>query len=464
MLTRTLCAWILAVGLCMLPMFVNASAQIEELLSQAETVRSSDPKRFQELLTELNSRHDEAAFNQREHIGYLNAYGQVVTGRYDEAMVNAHKLLEETSDIEMQVRTGALIVNLSAITRKFTDGLRQLEKTLALLNRVENVEIKEHVLGVAAVIHNQTGQYRLGRQYAERVLALASSKRARCFAGHVRLESMRHLGELPVEDAPFSELIALCIEQREPIATNLVRAVLARKWVEQGRRQEAIKLLRHHLPEVRATRYPRLISEVESLLAEYELSGGNHEAADLHAQAAIEQNTSIDYIQPLVSAHYTRYKVAELRKDTAAAFTHYRLYAEADKAYLDEVKTRELAFQIVRHETLQQAQQIELLDRENQVLQLQQRVDRQQAQSSRLLILLLIMLIGSIAYWAYKIKRVQLSLRHMAETDALTATCNRHHFSQQSEETLLRCARAGEDVALIMFDLNPSAVVKRVIL
>src|SRR3546814_7444670 len=104
-----------------------------------------------------------------------------------------------------------------------------------------------------------------------------------------------------------------------------------------------------------------------------------------------------------------------------------------------------MAYQIVQQEAMQQSQQIELLNKKNEVLQLQQRVSEQKAQSSRLLILLLVVLVGSVGYWAFKIKRVQVSLRRMAETDALTGLCNRHHFTQQSLQTLGQAARAGED-------------------
>src|SRR3546814_20657202 len=101
---------------------------------------------------------------------------------------------------------------------------------------------------------------------------------------------------------------------------------------------------------------------------------------------------------------------------------------------------------------MQQSQQIELLNKENEVLQLQQRVSDQKAQSSRLLILLLVVLVGSVGYWAFKIKRVKVSLRRMAETDALTGLCNRHHFTQPSLQTPGQAARAGEGGALGGFD------------
>jgi diguanylate cyclase (GGDEF)-like protein len=95
-----------------------------------------------------------------------------------------------------------------------------------------------------------------------------------------------------------------------------------------------------------------------------------------------------------------------------------------------------------------------LLNRQNEVLQLQQRVQEQSAQNSRLLVLMLLLLLASIAFWAYKTKRVQVSLRRLAETDALTGISNRHHFNERAAATLSRSARLGEDAALVMFDLD----------
>ena len=108
----------------------------------------------------------------------------------------------------------------------------------------------------------------------------------------------------------------------------------------------------------------------------------------------------------------------------------------------------------MRQETLQKTQQINLLDQQNQVLQLQRKVDQQAAQNNRLIVMLLIVLVASIGYWAFKIKRVQLSLKKMAETDALTGICNRHHFTIRAERALAECARNGEQAALIMYDLD----------
>jgi diguanylate cyclase (GGDEF)-like protein len=113
-----------------------------------------------------------------------------------------------------------------------------------------------------------------------------------------------------------------------------------------------------------------------------------------------------------------------------------------------------MAYQVVRHQSLQQTQQISMLNQQNALLQLQQRVQQQSTENTRLGMALLFLVVAFVALWAIRTKRLQTSLRRMAETDALTGVSNRHHFSQQSEAILAQCARAGEEAALLMFDLD----------
>src|SRR3546814_18850895 len=88
-----------------------------------------------------------------------------------------------------------------------------------------------------------------------------------------------------------------------------------------------------------------------------------------------------------------------------------------------------MAYQVVGDQSLQQGKEIELLNTKNEVLQLKQRVSDQKAQSSRLLMLQLVALVGSVGYWAFKIKREQESLRRMAEPDGVPGMCTRHHLT-----------------------------------
>lgn len=445
---------LMVAALCLAAPHSAASPAFEAMLRQAESVRSADPTQFQSLLGQLNASVGAATPAQRQQLQYLKAYHLAYTGRFDLAIAAAKSLFDEASDVDVKFRAGSLIVNGYAATREFTEGLRYLDQTLALADQIQDAELRHHGWSAAGVIYNQVGQYELGREFAELMLADDPSPRTRCFAGALRLESLYNLGPLTGQDASIRTLMQACIDVNEQVAANFARLQLARLRADEGKLSEAIVMLNEHLAEIEATRYQRLIGEVHSLLAELNLAGGYVEEADQHAGKAIERSHGIVHSLPLVAAYRVLYQSALDRGDTSAALDHYRRYAEADKAYLDNVKARELAFQLVKHETQQKNQTIELLNKRNEVLQLEQKVAAQNARNTQLLIALLAVLLASIGYWAYKTKKMQVSFRHLAETDTLTGISNRHHFSRRAEVALEYCRRSGERAAVVMFDLD----------
>jgi len=427
---------------------------VEALLTQAQSIRSSDPPRFKALLAELNKDLDQANPLQRQHIQYLNAYDLAYAGKLDEGSRLAKQVIAETADVDLKFRAGTLVVNSYALNGRFNEGLRQMSQTMTLAGQVKDPELRQYGLLVAATLYNQLGQYRMGSNYADMVVGVPVTGRVACFAEYTKFEALLHLNELPADDGSMIRAAAQCLDEREVMMANVIRGTLAKKWVAEGKGDKALAMLQSHLDEINSTHYPRLIVEIRALLARIEYDKGNLEAAETSALIATAQSPDLMNTPPLVSAYETLYKIAERRRDLPAALVYYKRYAAAEQGYLNEVKTRELAYQIVHNENQQKSQQIELLNRQNSLLQLQQRVDQQKAENSRLLMLLFAILALVIAYWGYKTRRLHASLRRMAQTDALTGICNRHHFTALAEQTLAQCARNGSHVALIMLDLD----------
>ncbi len=422
-------------------------------LAAADELKTSDPPRFRQSLAELEAVAAQATERDRQHLQLLRAYGMLAAGETRAAMSLMRELVAVSVDPALRYRAGALLANAYAVTREFEEGLRAIEAAMSLLPQVADRRVRHQGQLSAGVLYNQVGEFTLGRKYADSVLADQPDGRSRCIAGNLRLEAALGAGTALTE-AVIVAAIADCEAQREPILAGFSRTYLARMWFSQGRVVEAIDLLQQHLPEVTRTAYPRLIGEYHSMLAEYWMSRGDIQAAERHAKAAIAYSAAIASALPLVVAYRTLYDIAVLREDPVVALQYYRQFAEADKAHFGDVKSREMAYQVVRHQAMQQTQQIALLNNQNQVLQLQQRVQEQSAQNSRLLMVLLVLLAATIALWAYRTKRMQVSLRRMAETDALTGVANRHFFTQRAEAALAECARSGETAALVMFDLD----------
>ena len=422
----------------------------ESRLKEADSIRSGDPQKFARLVEELSAEASDATEAQRHLLEMLIAYQEVREGKTPNAITLLERLLAKDIDATLRYRAGALLANNYTITGRFVDGVSTMEEALAQTESITDRDARHQVLATAAILYNQMGQFTQGLQYAEQVLADKPGDRLRCFAQNLRLESLQHLGRAS-QRSEFDSAIKDCVEQNEQIVAGYGRTYLARHLHSIGQVSSAVSLLETNLVEVRKTRYPRVIADVHALLAQYQLELGEEASATANALRAIEQGT-----QPLQLsvAHKVLYEVARANGDLRGALKHFRAHAEADKAHLAEVSAREMAYQTVRQQLQAKSQEITLLNRQNEVLKLQQQVARQSATNMRMLTGLLVLLAAAIAYWAYRIKRMEHVLRRQAEVDSLTGVASRQHFMEQAEILLRRHKADGLPVALVMFDLD----------
>ena len=450
---KSIFGWILGAAI-VLPGVVFAD-KVDELLQSADALRSKDPVAFGRELDRIDGLLSQASELQQRRYRVLRAYRKLFTGKYDAAIKEALAVHSEAKDAETQFRAALLIANGAAITREFSLGLRYLEAALSQVSQVSEMELRHRAYLTASILYNQYGQFGLGQNYAQRLLVQEVSPRSRCLARQLRAESTLGLGSALLDEKEVNEAIAECDGLGEVIPAAQLRGYLAQQWATRGEPARAIALLESRIAEVEATRYPRLIGAIHGMLAEYRLMVGNLAEAERHAREAIENGAGDAYSSlPLVAAHKVLYEIALSRNDVRGALEQYRRYAEADKARLDEIKAREFAFQLSRHELQQKNQSIELLRKQNEVLTLQQQVSQASAQNSRLLLTLLGLVIAAIAMWAYKVKRMQVAFRRQAEVDGLTGISNRRHFRQNAEALLQRCAGAGREASLVLLDLD----------
>ncbi len=448
--------------LCLIAMTIMALAlpndvaarSYDTLLREADAARSGDADHYLALLAELDQRQDQATPVQRQHLRYLHAYQSARAGNFEATIQDMRELSANGLDADIRFRAGVFLANNYTAIRQFSDGLRVLESSLAMLPEITDPLLRHQGQLTAAILYNQVGQHELALNHVRQVLTSSPNPRNLCLARSMQLEAQFHLdraGERPA----FNEVIGTCVDAGEPLLAGFPRVYLARNMADNGDVVGAITYLENVLPEIEATRYPRLVSEIHALLAGFRMMQGNATLAEQHALEAIRQGRGVaSYTEHVAAAHRTLYEVAFRRGDTAEALSHHRNYAEADRAYLDNVKARELAFQLVRHETMQKTQTIELLNQRNEVLQLEQRVAQQTTTNQRLLLTILVLLLASIAYWAYKVKRLQVSFRKLAETDTLTGISNRHHFHRHAAHLLTQAQRQNQPIAMVMVDLD----------
>lgn len=427
--------------------------EVEALLVEAGSVKTSDVARFQQLLAELDARAHDATPQQRQRLQILRAYRHALLGESGPAVTLLEDVLAESRDADIRFEGGGLLSNIHAANRRFEDSLRILEEILPLRDHIQDLETRHRGLLNAGVVYNQVGEYRIGRQLAQAVLDSRPEPRNTCAAENLVAEAALGLEE-DLDEARLRANITHCDAISERVFAAFARAHLARWLAASDRVDQAIRLLESYLPTVEDIRYPFLQGVYHALLAEYRLRDGARGQAEAHAAVAVQRTRGIGNIEPLVSAYGTLYRIASERGDAEATLEAYKAFVDAERRHLNDIKSREMAYQIVRHQSQQQAQQIELLNQKNALLQLDQSTTKQRARLWLVVAGLLSFLLATTAYWAFKTKRLQMRLRRLAELDALTGVSNRHHFTEKAGKLLAACRQDHRVVALLTFDLD----------
>src|SRR5262249_55160888 len=160
--------------------------------------------------------------------------------------------------------------------------------------------------------------------------------------------------------------------------------------------------------EIQRTRYPRLTSEVDSILARAWFKVGDSEQASRYAKGAVDKSVKNEITKPLIDAYQVLYQTANQRGAYQSALSYHEKYAIADKGYLNDTSGGALAYQMVNQQVLDRKREVDGLNEKNQRLRLEQQVAEKTQETQHLYILLLLLVIAFITLWTYRLKRSQL--------------------------------------------------------
>jgi diguanylate cyclase (GGDEF)-like protein len=290
--------------------------------------------------------------------------------------------------------------------------------------------------------------------YAQRLIEENWAGRGPCRGTTLKLEALYKTSTLETLQPDFDYAFRECASANEPIDANVDRTYLAKMYIRLGRFTNAIELLASHYDEAIATHYPVLISAYEAALAQAYWETGDVRLARQFAQRSVDNAVKNQYTEAIVVAYRVLYLLAKQQGDTKAALDYHEKFAAADTGYLDDISAQQIAYQRVKHEVTANKLQIETLNKQNQVLQLERKLDAKEIENVRLYVALLIAVLAFIAFWAYKTKRSQLHFMRLARRDSLTEITNRPHFIELAEGALKHCSGLEQEAALILCDLD----------
>lgn len=433
----------------------HQSIGTDQLLLQADNSRTSDHAKFLELLKTIQGKRPVLSESQQLYLRFLEAWELAYESNDVTAIPLLNAIASESVDVTLAFRAEVTVVNILANQSRYEEAFSRLSQLLNQLPKISNRNARSRALSTAAYVYEEAGQYDLASNYADMLVkdSPVDSDDA-CKGTHTKLAALYKLGKLDSIEKKFSQGIELCVKVGDNLYANNIRFYLASLDMQRGKTSTAIELLQKNYAEVKRLGYPWLISQFDALLAEaYWIEGATSPAREF-AMAAVEASTKNKFAEPLTAAYRILYLVARKAGDVSTALAYHEKYMAADKGYLNEISARSMAFQVVNQQVLAKKLQLDTLNKQNQILKLQQSLGAKAVEASRLYIILLLTILASIAFWAYRLKRSQMSFMKLARRDGLTGIFNRQHFVASAERQLQYCEKSGRVAGLIVIDLD----------
>ena len=433
---------------------VTAQPHVRELLREADSVRSSNPAKFAELLELAKAQEQSFSAADKSLFDYLQAWKTGYSGHSADAILMFKQSISNASDPNLILRARASLINVLLIAKRHGEAFVELGPMQELFSTATDSQAIEQALIVAAMTNMSAAQYDVGITFADRVLQKSQNPAALCKAGQVKVEALYRAKRLSPATAFLQQALKQCETAGEAIFANLVRISLARSLLDSGDAQAAMALLKAHREEALSTRYPRLISDYQAATALVLLQLNRLTEARDAADMAVREATKDEYSEPLVNAYRVLYQVASKLQDLAAALHFHELYAAADKGYLTEFSARQMAFQLVMQQTASAKTENEALNKQNKVLQLQDQLKGKAVEAFRLYLALLLLSMAFVAFWAYKTKRLQMHFMKLSRSDSLTGLSNRPYLIETAVQLLDKAQKQNRYVALVIMDLD----------
>ena len=431
-----------------------AAADTAGLLENADSTKLRDRGKFDALMQTIGARLRELSADQRQYFLFLQGWNSAYVGNDAAAIAQLSSLAAGSPSAVLRFRAYSTLSALFTTERRYRAAFQDLGQAQNLLPHIADGRARAEGLLDAAELYGRVGQYGLALSAAQAVIDQNWAGEGTCTGGEEKLEALfngRRFAEFDTEATPT---IDACLKVGEPAYANEIRLELAERQIDAGRLEQARELLEQYSPQVRALGYAPQISSFDALLARVNEKQGNLAAAGAFAANAVRLAIPGQFPESLITAYGVLYRVAERRGNSAAALGFYRKYAAAKMGYLNDISVRELAYEQVKQESITRKLQIQTLSRENRVLELKHELAAKEVQATRLYGVILTLILVFIGLWAVWTKRSQLHFKSLSRIDGLTGISNRLHFIERSEAALAYARKSGQDVCLLLFDLD----------
>ncbi|HVI53704.1 MAG TPA: GGDEF domain-containing protein [Luteibacter sp.] len=429
-------------------------ADLDAMLARADAIKVVDLGRFTRLLEEIGAREAELDREQKSLFHFLRGWRATWVGDYETGKAELDNVADTSSSNVLRARATATLINLLGIGHRYEQAFTRLNQLQDMLPSIRDRKARFQALGEASQMLSTAGQFDQAEAYAQQMMDDPPPGESICKGAQHLMRARREGGRLRTLDPIYQKAIDSCVEGGDEVFADAMRADVAAFHLANGHPEEAVKILVANRDGLRALHYPTTLAEFDALLAQAYLKLGDLPNARRYGLSALAGSIQGEFTDARRAGYEVLYQVEERLGNAAAALGYHEQFMAADKAYLNDLSARSLAFQIVDQQLVARKAEVEVLNRQNEILRLNGVLDRKEVETGRLYIFILGLSLLAVAWLVLWLRRSQMRFMKLARRDGLTGICNREHFVEQADRVLAYGARSDRGLCVILFDLD----------
>ncbi|MFK2877132.1 tetratricopeptide repeat-containing diguanylate cyclase [Rhodanobacter hydrolyticus] len=439
-------------GLCWQVSYANTSiADTGETLDLTETLQITDHPQSLQQLASLNQETALLTPDQQWHLRYLNAWEAMYESDYAKSETLFQDIIRHSSNPIWADRASALLLSQFGITRHYTDAFELANHLTARLPQVTDAKGRFAILLNLSQSLGLAGQTDLAVHYARMAMAVAPAGKGSCYSASSLVQALSNGHRLKLDSPELQQAIDACTAAKVPVYSTDLQLTLVALYLNEGQPRKALALLDQIAPAINVDGY--VPNKLEALVNRAQALAviGNDGSARKVALSVVAMDPSSDWLK---DAYEVLYRIEKKQGNTAAALDYHEKFAALDKAYLDDIHARALAYEAVQQHVLAQKLDTEKLSEQNAGLRAQQKLDAKTAEANRLYLVLLLMALGFGALAMFRLKRSQLRFKRLSHLDGLTAIYNRQHFMGEAGRLLYQLEKRRGAACVAIIDLD----------
>ena len=447
---------VLAFFLCFFTCAVSAANidDADQLLSQTSSYLRSTPEKAEKNIQKLDEIFNSLSQAQQEKFYVQKAAFFGAVGRQKERVELAEKAIQHIQSIEIQVKLLYQLSDGYTNLGMFEKALNAMNQSVALLPKLTDVNTKLYTLQSAVSLLNTLKAYDQAAIYTEQILALDDKKNsiASCvgLANKVEIGFLR--GNVQAARRVLPEAIQDCKVGNNEYIVKLLSAMDALDRIQSADYKLGIPFAKTLL-EKTDDNFKRInyFVELENALARVYLTMGDLSEAEFYANQAYSYSKESKVYLLIEQANETMSKLKRAQGQYLAALEFNDAALELKNKLLDEQLQKNIAYQRVKFDMQDKANQVRLLEQKNKLLSIERQLEKKNNQNLLLLIGLVLSLLLMSGVWLWKVIQQKNIFKRHAQTDGLTQISNRSHFM-----TVSAAAVAGrtDAISLILFDMD----------